>query len=195
MILSYHPNGFSAYGSSTIYATQGALASWNEGGGVYGLTQNFIQGFGADKVAEDLPSDAKIVEIGQSIDIAEIKFNILATPDSEGNLSVEIPQINSVYRHMMGADVYNILPAIEYIDAEIDAMKDYQSKRYSLILTSHHTPENQKDVATKLSYLKTIKKLAQKSKSKDQFIAAVKKAFPNYQGKNYLEMTAGALFQ
>ena len=46
----------------------------------------------------------------------------------------------------------------------------------------------------KLGYLKKVKNLAQTCKAKDEFVAAVREAFPGYQGDGYLEMTAGFLF-
>ena len=193
-LLSYHANGYKTYDDSAIYATQGAFDSWQKNGGVWNLTQNFVQGFGADKVAADLPENAQIVQVGDTVKIAGIDFKILSNPDAEGNYSVEIPEINAVYRHMMGSDVHNILPSIEYIDAEIADLETYRQKNYSLILTSHYIPEGQDAVKKKIAYLKKIKRIAKNSKDKADFIAAVKEKFPNYQGENYLEMTAGMLF-
>ena len=196
MLLSYHPNGYTAYDSKApIYATEGALASWGEQGGVRALTNNFVQGFGAGKVATDLPDKATIVKVGETVKIAGIDFKILGTPDPEGNYSVEIPAINAVYRHMMGSKVHNILPAIGYIDAEIAALEDYRQKGYGLILTSHHAPEGQEAVAEKLAYLNKVKELAGSSEDKETFLKAVRASFPDYQGDLYLDMTAGFLFK
>ena len=114
-LLSYHPNGYKSYGDVKIYATENALKSWQENGGVWNLTQSFIQALG-DKVAEDLPETAEIVE------------------------------------------------------------------------------EGQKDVAEKIEYLEKVLELAKTSKTKDEFISAVKAAFPDYAVDAYLEMSANALF-
>ena len=195
MLLSYHPNGYSTYGAATIYATEGALASWGENGGVRALTNKFVNGFGADKVAADLPTEANIVKVGDTITIAGIEFKILGTADAEGNYAVAIPAINAVYRHMMGSDVHNILPSIEYIDAEIADLKGYLKDGYSLILTSHYKPEDQTAVARKIGYLRIVKGFAKTCKTKEEFINAVKQKFPNYQGDMYLDMTAGFLFK
>mgnify|MGYP002298226571 CR=1 FL=1 len=194
-LLSYHPNGYSTYDSKApIYATEGALASWGEKGGVRALTNNFVQGFGAEKVAADLPSTAVIVKPGETVKIAGIDFKILATSDVEGNYSVEIPAIKAVYRHMMGSNVHNILPSVDYIDAEIADMKKYQQEGYKMILTSHYVPEGQTAVAEKIKYLRKIKELVFASADKESFIKNVKEAFPDYEGVNYLEMSAGMLF-
>ena len=191
-LLSYHPNGYKSYGDVKIYATENALKSWAEGGSVWGLTQSFIKGMG-DKVAEDLPAEAEIVAEGQTVKLAGLDFVILHESDGE-DYGVYIPAINAVYRHMMGSKTHNILPAVPYIEAEIAELKDYQSKNYALILTSHNAPEGKAAVAEKIVYLEKVLELAKSSKNRAEFISSVKEAFPDYNGEAYLEMSAGALF-
>ena len=194
-LLSYHPNGYSTYDSKApVYATEGALASWGEKGGVRALTNNFVQGFGAENIATALPGTAVIVKPGETVKIAGIDFKILTTPDVEGNYSVEIPAIKAVYRHMLGSTVHNILPSVDYIDAEIADMKKYQQEGYKMILTSHYVPEGQTAVAEKIKYLRKVKELVSASADREIFIKNVKEAFPDYEGVNYLEMSAGMLF-
>jgi len=192
MFLSYHSNGYNTYPAVPIYATEKALASWGENGGVSALTNNFVQAFG-DTVDTNLPAKAAIVRDGDTVKVAGIDFKILPTLDED--YSVEIPSIGVVYRHMMGSTVHNILSSIDYIDAEIADMKRYQKNGYQLILTSHYIPEGQEAVAEKLQYLQTVKKLALSSKDKADFIQQVTNAFPSYEGTNYLEMSAGLLFK
>ena len=191
-LFSYHPNGYKSYGDVKIYATESALKSWAEGGSVWGLTQSFIQAMG-DKVAEDLPSSAEIISEGDTVKLAGVDFVILHESDGEG-YGIYIPAINAVYRHMMGAKTHNILPAIPYIEAEISELKGYQEKGYALILTSHYAPEAKEGVAEKIAYLEKVLELAKTSKSREEFISAVKASFPDYSGEAYLEMSAGALF-
>lgn len=191
-LFAYHPNGYEEYGNINVYATQNALQNWQTGGSIRGLTDNFVKGFG-DKIETDLPASAMPIKEGTSIELGGMKFNVLAAGDAA--YSVEIPQINAVYRHMMGSKYHNILVSKENIDAEIATMKQYQAKKYTLVLTGHYVPEGQAGVADKLAYLEKIKDLAQESSSKEEFITAAKKAFPAYSGENYLEMTAGFLFK
>lgn len=193
MLLSYHPNGYKAYGDVKVYATEGALKSWKEGGSVWGLTQSFIQALG-DKVADDLPVNAEIITEGQTIKLAGIDFVILHESDGE-NYGIFIPAMNAVYRHMMGSKTHNILPAIPYIEAEISELKDYQAKGYAIILTSHNEPEGKDAVSEKIAYLEKVLEIAKSSKTKEEFISGVKAAFPDYNGEAYLEMSAGALFR
>lgn len=77
----------------------------------------------------------------------------------------------------------------------IAQMKGYQEKGYALILTSHYEPEAIGAVAEKISYLETAKALALSRADGEAFMAAMREAFPEYSGVNYLEMSAGALFQ
>ena len=192
-LLSYHPNGYKSYGDDLkIYATENALKSWAEGGSVWNLTQSFIQALG-DKVAEDLPSEAEIINEGETLKLAGVEFKILHSSDGE-DYDIEIPAINAIYRHMMGSKTHNILPAVPYIEAEIADLKNYQEKSYTMILTSHAAPEGQKAVAEKIEYLEKVLELAKASANKEEFINAVKTAFPDYAVDAYLEMSANALF-
>lgn len=190
-LLSYHPNGWNTYADAPIYATASALKSWGKDGGVTALTNQFVKTFG-DTVDTNLPEQVTLVKEGETLHLAGIDFKILNTADAD--YSVEIPAIHVVYRHMLGSNVHNILPTVDYIDHEIADMKIYQKQGYNLILTGHHEPEGQDAVATKLAYLRSIKDLVFNSSDKEDFIKKVKAAFPNYEGENYLTMSADALF-
>lgn len=146
-----------------------------------------------DKIDSNLPSSVKRIEEGTTIKIGGIKSNILASGDAA--YSIEIPEINVVYRHMMGSKSHNILMNKAHIDAEIATMKHYQDKKYALVLTSHYVPEGQAAISEKLAYLQKVKSLTEQCKSKEAFVDAMKKAFPNYSGGNYLDMTAGFLYK
>lgn len=193
MLLSYHPNGYKTYGDVKVYATKGALNSWQEGGTVWGLTLTFVMSDG-DKVADDLPVNAEIITEGQTIKLAGVDFVILHESDGE-NYGIYIPAMNAVYRHMMGSKTHSILTSIPYIEAEIAELKDYQAKGYEIILTSHHEPEGKDAVSEKIAYLEKVLEIAKTSNRRDKFISGVKAAFPDYNGEAYLEMTAGALLK
>lgn len=190
-LMAYHPNDADEYGAK-IYATETALKSWQKGGSIYALTENFNKGFGTEVVAGTLPTQAKLLQEGQHVKIGGILFHIL--PAGDAAYSIELPQINVVYRHMMGSHTHNILTSPAHIDAEIAAMQQYQKAGYALVLTGHNVPEGQDAVATKLTYLQTIKQLAAENKNKEDFVTAVKKSFRDYQGDNYLMMTADSLY-
>ena len=192
-LLSYHPNGYTSY-HSEVYATSGAVRSWNEGS-VKGLTQQFVSGFGKDAVATDLPEAVEEIKIGDTLTLAGIDFEIVDGYTPEGHFDVVIPQMNTIYTHMMGSKVHNILPSTAAIDSEINRFENISNKHYDLILTSHCKPESQAGVLEKINYLKTVKKIASYAKNSKEFTALVNEAFPSYEGKMYLEMTASMLYK
>lgn len=191
-LLAYHPNGVKYYDGVTVYATQNAITNWGTGGATRALIDNFAKTFG-DSFDTSLPSNPKVIKEGSTVTIGGIDFNILNAGDTA--YSVEIPQIKSVFRHMMGSKSHNILTSTKHMDAMIAELKEYQKKEYTLVLSGHYEPESQDDVSTKIAYLEKSKELAGSCTTKVDFINAMKKAFPNYSGENYLEMTAGFLYK
>ena len=107
---------------------------------------------------------------------------------------IEIPEINAVYTHMLGHDCHSIVAGTGHAGAIIAQLDSYISNGYTLILTSHYTPEDLKDAKTKISYLENLKKIAADCTTADEFKAEVNKQYPDYSGANYLDMTAGFFF-
>lgn len=190
LLLPFHPSGADVFDGAEIIGTAESQAAQAEGGAVKGLIDGFVEAFG-EAFDGNIPEITSLVEPG-SITVAGMDFVI--TPAADG-FDIEIPAINAVFTHMMGSDVHNILVSAEQIDAMIAQMKGYQDKDYSLILTSHYEPETQDAVAAKIGYLETAKALAQSSAGGEAFMTAMREAFPEYSGVNYLEISAGALFQ
>jgi hypothetical protein len=189
LLISSHPDGGDYFLGLKVYGTANVLAA-EQGGSIKALTDSFVTIFG-DAFDPNLAMITDVIQPGK-ITIGGLDFEV--SNDGDG-MDIVIPAINSVYTHMFGSDVHNILPSIEAIDAMIAKAKDYQEKNYNLILSGHH-PEEQISVAkAKIAYLEKTKSLASSSKTKVEFIADMKAAFTNYQGENYLEMSAGALFQ
>lgn len=73
-------------------------------------------------------------------------------------------------------------------------LRGYQEAGIDLVLTSHYTPEDLKDVQTKIDYLEDLKAIAAQSADAASFKAAVQQRFPEYAGENYLDMTCGFFF-
>ncbi|MCM1322079.1 MAG: hypothetical protein NC041_10230 [Bacteroides sp.] len=96
---------------------------------------------------------------------------------------------------MLGHDCHSIIAGISHADAVIAELEGYIAKGFNLILTSHYTPEDLKDVQTKIDYLKNLKKIAAECANAEEFKAHVKKEYPAYSGENYLDMTASMLFK
>ncbi len=107
---------------------------------------------------------------------------------------IEIPEINAVYTHMLGHDCHSIVAGVGHADAIISQLNSYIEKGYTLILTSHYTPEDLKDAETKIKYLENLKKIASDRANADEFKTEVNKQYPDYSGADYLDMTAGFFF-
>ena len=73
-------------------------------------------------------------------------------------------------------------------------MNYYISKDFNLVLTSHYTPENLKDVKTKIDYLKDLKNISNACTNAEEMKKAVSEKYPEYSGMNYLDMTVGIFF-
>lgn len=125
------------------------------------------------------------------VTIGGIDFIIKQTAEA---FDIEIPEINAVYTHMLGHDCHSIVAGTGHADAMIETLKGYIEKGYDLILTSHYTPENLKDAETKIAYLENLKSIAAACQDADAFKAEVGRQYPQYSGRNYLDMTAGFFF-
>lgn len=125
------------------------------------------------------------------ITIGGIDFVITKTAEA---FDIEIPEINAVYTHMLGHDCHSIVAGAGHADTIIGQLRGYISKGYTLILTSHYTPEDLKDAETKIEYLENLKKIAESCANADEFKAEVNKQYPGYSGANYLDMTADFFF-
>ena len=151
---------------SKKYTTKKADEYGHTGGGKV-LVDNFTKAFG-ESFDNNIHHVTDYIN-GGTITLADIKMNIIPTGDA---FDIEIPEINSIYTHMLGSDCHSIIAGVDYANAMIDILKGYIEKNYNLILTSHYIPED----------------------SKDEMIEKVKEEYPNYSGVNYLEMTAGFFF-
>ena len=162
---------------------------YTEQGGGKALIDNFSNIFGQ-------AFDSSVHKIDNLIskgplNIGGIDLVIKTTADA---FDVEIPEINAVYTHMLGHDCHSIVAGTAHADALIAELRDYIAKGYSLILTSHYTPEDLKDAEIKIAYLENLKKLAAASANAESFKAEMQKQYPAYSGQNYLDMTAGFFF-
>ena len=117
-----------------------------------------------------------MVEEGE-LNLGGIRLIIRRSQDA---FDVEIPEINAVYTHMLGHDCHSIVAGAAHADAMIATLQGYVEKGYDLILTSHYTPEDLKDVETKIAYLQNLKAIAAGCGSAEEFKAEVQKQYPDY---------------
>ena len=188
VLLSYHMGGGTFLKDSKKFATKKADEYGHTGGGKV-LVGNFTKAFG-ESFDNNIHRVTDYIN-GGTITLADVKMNIIPTSDA---FDIEIPEINSIYTHMLGSDCHSIIAGVDHANAMIDTLKGYIEKNYNLILTSHYIPEDIKAVDTKVSYIETLLNIASTCKSKDEMIEKVKEEYPNYSGVNYLEMTAGFFF-
>lgn len=188
MLIAYHGAGASFLPEVPKYATKNALEYAQNGGGK-ALIDNFKNAFGSI-FDHSIHRITDVIE-ADKVTIGGIDFIIRQTPEA---FDVEIPEINAVYTHMLGHDCHSIVAGAPHADAMIFELQNYLKKGYDLILTSHYTPEDLKDAQTKIAYLENLKSIAADCKDADAFKTAVVGQYPQYSGKNYLDMTAGFFF-
>ncbi|UQZ87777.1 hypothetical protein C4J81_00520 [Deltaproteobacteria bacterium Smac51] len=188
ILISYHPAGGKWYGQAKSHATEGAKKAITAGP-TKALTESLGQSFGTGFIT-DIPDIEANLTSGLNT-VGGIEFDII---DAGDGYDIAIPAINVIYTHMLGADTHSILAGPDHLRAVLASLENMKKKGYQLILSSHHTPEKQADVDTKIAYVKRVQAIAAENKTKDEFIAAIKKEYPDYQGDNYLDMTAGFFY-
>lgn len=187
-LVAYHGAGGTFMPSVPNYGTK-ISDEYNTSGGGAGLVKKFAGVFGAAFDSKIAKAD-KIIDDGE-IEIAGIKFIIKSSSEA---YDIEIPEINCVYTHMLGHDCHSIVAGGAHADGIISQLKGYIEKGFDLVLTSHYTPEDLKDVQTKIEYLKTLKEISGACKNADEMKEKVIAKFGDYKGLNYLDMTVGMFF-
>ncbi len=188
-VIAYHGAGASFMKGKPVYSTKNA-DDYNHNGGGAGLVSNFAGTFG-DAFDKSIYTTTDFIE-GDTFTLADVKMKITLTGEA---FDIEIPEINTVYTHMLGHDVHSIVAGAAHADAIITVLNDYVSRNVGLILTSHYVAEDLSDVKAKTEYLQTIKALANENNDADSFKNAVKSKYPTYGGLNYLDMTAGMFYK
>lgn len=187
-LVAYHAAGASFLPGVPAYGTASSVA-YNTTGGGAGLVANFKAAFGSTFDAELCAAD-HLLEEGET-GIAGIR--LVVRPNAEA-YDLEIPEINCVYTHMMGHDCHSIVAGCPHADGILSQLNYYLRKGFDLVLTSHYTPEDLKDVRTKIAYLMELKEIALDSESADEMRAKIQAKYPHYSGQNYLDMTVGFFF-
>lgn len=188
VLVAYHGAGATFLPQVPKFATQNAV-EYSQTGGGKGLIDKFAGIFDESFDASVHPITDVIGE-GEIV-IGGIRFVIQQTAEA---FDVEIPEINAVYTHMLGHNCHSIVAGAAHADGIIAQLKGYQDRGYDLVLTSHYTPEDLKDVQVKIDYLENLKRIAAKSADGKAFKAEVQRQYPEYSGQNYLDMTAGFFF-
>ncbi len=189
MLLAYHMAGASFLPGVPVYATANADDYGHNGGGA-GLIKNFTGAFG-EIFDNSIFTVTNTIEPGK-LSLGGIDFEITQTNEA---YDIVIPEINAVYTHMLGHDCHSIVAGAGHADGILAQLNGYEKAGYDLVLTSHYTPEDLKDVGVKINYISELKVLAKECANANDFKAAVKAKYPNYSGENYLDMTVGFFFE
>ncbi|MFA6829439.1 MAG: hypothetical protein WCR67_01860 [Bacilli bacterium] len=187
-LVAYHGAGASFMKEVKTYGTETSI-SYNTVGGGAALVKKFTGAFGPifdPEVAQDVTvlADGKVT-------LGGIEFVIISNNDA---YTIEIPEINCVYTHMLGHDCHSIVAGEPHAEAIINELNSYLNRGFDFILTSHYTPEDQKDVNTKIAYLNKVESIAHTCFSQAEMKTKMEEAFPEYSGANYLDMSVGFFF-
>ncbi len=188
VLLAYHMGVGTFLKGTKKFATHNADEYGHQGGGKE-LIDSFTKAFGEsfDSKMHDITS-----YIGKGkFTLADIKMNIILTTEA---YDIEIPEINSIYTHMLGSNCHSIIAGVDHAEALIETLKGYLDKNYNLILTSHYIPEDMAAVKTKISYIEALLNIASTCTNAEEMIEKVDKEYPEYSGHNYLKMTANFFF-
>ena len=187
-VIAYHAAGASFMKGNRVFSTKNA-DDYNHNGGGANLIANFTSAFG-EAFDKSIYTTTDFIE-GDTLEIAGVLLKITRTGEA---FDIEIPEINSVYIHMLGHDVHSIVGGAQHADALISQLDGFISRKIDLILTSHYTVETLSDAKEKIAYLSDLKNIALKNADASSFKSAVAKKY-SYSGLNYLDMTAGFFFQ
>lgn len=188
IVASYHMAGASFLAGTPVYATWEADEYGHAGGG-RALIDGFAGTFG-DAFDGSIATVTNVIE-GDELELAGVRMRIVRTSEA---FDLEIPEIDAVYTHMLGHDCHSIVAGAGHADAIVAQLRGYLERGIGLVLTSHYTPENLKDVQTKIDYLEDLKAIAAECGTAEEFKTAVQNRYPSYAGGNYLDMTAGFFF-
>ena len=187
-IVAYHAAGASFLPDIPVYGTDSSVR-YNAVGGGKGLVTNFSGIFG-DSFDVGIPKVDRILTEGKNI-IAGIEFDIIPNNDA---FEIMMPEMDAVYMHMLGHDCHSIVAGAGHADALSADIQGYLDRGVDMILTSHYTPEGQKDAKEKIAYLEDLKTVASGCSGRDEFKARVSEKYSGYSGGNYLDMTVGYFF-
>lgn len=188
IVAAYHMAGASFLKGVPVYGTAESDAYGHAGGG-RALIDGFVQTFGS-AFDGSVFTLTDVIE-GDTLTLAGVELKIVRNSDA---FDIEIPAMNAVYIHMMGHDCHSIVAGESHADVLVDQLEGFERRGFDMVLTSHYTPEGQKDIRQKKAYLLDLKRLAAESGSAASFRRNVLLRYPDYGGLNYLDMTAGLFF-
>lgn len=192
ILVGYHVGGASYYPNVPIYASKYAINFIDSGEEM--KVRKAIAATTADFDLNVIKPD-NIVAPGKQT-IAGIDFIFIEPTTSPiPGMNVVIPAIDAYYQHVLGGSSHPILLSMEHIDKVIAELKNQQQANYALMLDSHNGLEKPSAITKKIAYLEKLKNIRQSSSNQEEFVNAVKSAFPDYKGERALISTAKNLYR
>jgi hypothetical protein len=186
-LLSYHMCGSKFLNSVPVYSTAKAEIYGCSGEGAM-MVGKFSEAFGSD-FDTSLAPVRSVLSPGLNL-LCGFSFELIETPEA---FDVILPDIHVLYLHMLGADSHSLATSKGNLDAMIARLEVYSQQNYTLVCSSHHTPENGTDIRKKIDYLRCLDAQARAANSAAELIEAMQNQYPTYQGEHFLAMTANAL--
>jgi hypothetical protein len=198
VLVSFHAAGLKAYPDEHKVITK-PMAEFMKSDKAKGMLGFFDQAFGG-------AMDTEIVEFDEQID-ANTSFIVDGVTYTLEPTSVPgMPGVNIAigdqlyYQHFAPAKGFhaskNQINSKAAIDGALnDALKASQAG-YTLLLGSHGTGKaGVEDLDFQIGYLKTMKEIAAKADSADDFISQMNAAYPDCKGEEDLKGIAGKLYK
>ncbi len=188
VVAAYHMAGASFGKGARVYATRAAEEYGHSGGG-RALIDNFTQAFGED-FDGSIYTVTDYLKAGKAV-VSGVELEIIPTAEA---FDIGIPEMGAVYTHMLGHDCHSIVPGPQGAKAMIAQLEGCLERGFTMVLTSHYAPEDQGYVEEKLAYLRQLEGMARECKDRESFKRMAGERYPDYQGENNLDMTAGFFF-
>lgn len=198
VVVSFHAAGLKVYKDEHKVITQ-SMADFMSSDAAKGLLGFFAQAFQGAMDTEVVEFDEHI-ESSSSFTVDGVDY-ILEPTSVSGMPGVNIAIGDKVYyQHFaptkgMHASKNQIKSKAGIDEVLADAMKAKKGK-YALLLGSHGMGKaGSEDLKFQIKYLKTMKKIAAKANSADEFISLMNSEYPNCKGEEDLKGIAANLYK
>lgn len=162
-----------------------------------GMMKGFSKKFG-DAITVININKVSEVTFGSTQTFAGIPFKFYHGPSSDFPAACLLIGGEVYYTHWTPAIAHANhiqISSPEAIDAELNAAKESLRSKASLFIGGHGGVADADVVKFKINYLKKMKSLFKANKTAEDFVIAMKKAFPNIPGEQDLNVLAKKLYK
>ncbi|MDL2239066.1 hypothetical protein LJC25_02055 [Bacteroidales bacterium OttesenSCG-928-K03] len=198
VIASYHTGGFNAFDPKSIVMIEG-MPEFEKGEVYSGMMAYFASTFGESMDSREHGATATVGK-NEKVNWAGVDFQFF--PGSVSDFPAASVLIGGKVYYLHFAPVANMhmgalqITGREAVSAYLTELENAKKSGATLFVGGHGIgTAEMKDVDFQIAYLKNMKELISKEKSREDFIAAMKKAYPNLAAENNLQEVAGKLYQ